>query len=656
MDIILLITAVLVVFLIIGFYVINSVKKTNDLNVIFESLARLKPDTVSFCLGKSSNTNKYKNVTADQDGNPIVRVDDYPVNLDGGFIILKNHGDVTELPTGNGFKISGVELVDFKCPDGFEGVTCKLKPICTDNDAGQYKALTYTQFNELGIYVHNFSHTNIQASARSIEPTHPRIRVLCTNNFGSYELQTCPNNTLLDGNLKCQPYDICEDRINGYKHNFKISTSSPELEKNTYYICDNNASSLTKCSEGTVFSMSNSGCITELVCYNRGNDTLPIDENSYIQCANDQGKTIICDDGIVNDNGVLSCKVNTCIPQDYNFSNGMLKYKYGDIVCNDGVSNIKICNNAPNPKAYDYEWAEQFTYKIESWPKEIMDSDRNCVVPTDDIIDNPVIKMQFTEAMIDDYDFNLKTEMFVCPDDTKYVIDYKNQTVIPPTDEILNHLTPCQNEIADLSSIQFQLIAPPFPQLYMFMYVPIYIDDSDVYFWPEKSNSSTTTPFYLASTVVNTDSELEITTLQSTILPLGFSDSDSDRKLLYNGYAAYETKPNSIYYFACSGKYEFPVLYEPTVIKTQKIAIRSSVITTESSTFALDMNQMSTTTKTIIPNLKFSRKEFKLNDITYPAGYIKATLTYISETSATLQIGGLDILTFSPTAYPTLTF
>lgn len=658
MDIVFMITAIFLVFLIVAVYILNSVKKTTDLKSIFEALLKSKPDTVSFCLGKIESTGKYRNVVLDQDNEAVVREDDYPIGLDGKYIILSDHGTVSPLASGDGFKISGIDLIEFSCPAGFEGETCTLIPLCSEADAGQYKALTYTQFNELGLYSNSFMKTPIESRA-GVEPTHPRIRVLCLTN-NEYELQTCPSSTLLDENLQCKPYDICEDRINGYKHNFKISTADQPLNKNEYYICDNNASVLTTCSDNTVFSMSNSGCITESICFNKGSATIAYDDTSYIQCSNDQGLKVNCPDGIDDQNGVLSCKVNTCIPEEYTFSDEIVTFKYGSVVCIDNVSDVKMCDATPQPKTFTYKWAESTTFTIESWPTEVLDDNRNCVAPTNDIISNPLVQLQWTDAMLDEHEYNIMTDKYTCPEDTAYVIDYKNQTVEPEVDGPLNHLSPCQNALADISATQFQLFAPTFPTLYMFLYSYVYIPDYSKYsLWPIKYKAPSNT--YKVTSMWLTESELTITTRKSSKLPLGFSDPtdiDVDNRLLYNGYKEYTIDSQLIYYFAVSGKYESTDMYESDISEADTIPVKSTVDTTESDTFAVNMTLMDDTPIEILPNITFSREKFTIDSTTYAAGYIIMTIT-VGETSAdtaTLKIGSLDPIEFIPDDHPTIQF
>lgn len=51
---------------------------------------------------------------------------------------------------------------------------------------------------------------------------------------------------------------------------------------------------------------SNHTLITD--CLNKGTKTFPLNNDSFIQCKNDKRKIIVCNDGVVNKNGVQTCK------------------------------------------------------------------------------------------------------------------------------------------------------------------------------------------------------------------------------------------------------------------------------------------------------------------------------------------------------------
>ncbi|ATY70183.1 OrNV vp91-like protein [Tomelloso virus] len=661
MDAILLVTSLILIFIIAIVYVLNTVNKTTSLQPLYEELLKQRPSTISFCLGKNTSTGKYTNVVLDKNLALKTQENDYPVDLEGKYIILKEHGDVTELPAGNGFKISGIDLVEFTCPDGFEGINCKLQALCGEDDAGKYKALTYTQFNELHLYTGG-EFTNI---SRSVEPTHPRIRIYCTNSAGDYELQTCPNNTLLDTNLNCEPYDICEDRINGYKHNYKISSTSADLAKNQYYICDNNVSVLTTCSDDTVFSASNFGCISESVCYNLGNSTIAVDDNSYIQCNNDVGTKVTCKDGVeTDDSGTISCVVDTCVPETFSFSDDVLSYNYGQTICTNGVADTVLCDQTLNPRVYNYEWADKFTYTLADWPTEIMDSNRKCVAPDDTIIVNPLIELQWTDAMTTANEYNILTEKYICPDDTTYVIDYKNQVVNPTPTGIIDHFSPCQNDILNVSNMDFTLYTPDFPTLSIVMYTNMYIYSPNLYpnaaFWPKKVNSS-----YICTDLSYTSTALVMTNYTSSTIPLGFLDptSTTNTELLYSRYQTMSRTKNQYFYFLDTGAVARPDLYDKTVASTYTVTIDSAPSTTESKQFAIDLRKIATAGVKFAttPACEFYPTHFIIDGTTYQAGYLTLSIVTISPasdtgtSSARLNIGGIASVSI-PSSLTTLEF
>lgn len=668
MDIVLIILIVVLILIIVTIYVLNTVKTTGDLNVIFEKLLLQKADTVSYCIGKNEVTGKYKNVVTNSEGKTVIVENDYPVGLDGKYIILKDHGTITARPDNNGFKMSGADLIDFKCPDGFEGINCALKAICSPEDAGKLKPLTYTQFNELGLYLNTFERNPIQ-TFRSImsEPTHPRIRINCLNKEGDYELQTCPNNRLLDENLQCKPYDICSDRINGYKHNYKIRDTDPDLQKNEYYICDNNVSVKTKCSDDTVFSMASGGCINESPCFNKGNATLPIDDKSYIQCSNDKGKIIKCKDGVDDNGGVLSCHVSTCQPETFTVNVGVLSYKYGDTVCINDKPDTKRCNNSPNPRTYNWKWAEDFTYTIDDWPTEIMDENRNCVPPTDDIITNPIIDLQFTDLMPEAHPFNLKTQKYVCPEGTKYIIDYVNQKILPEDPFYYNAAVPCFNE-----PLNFKYPVIPFssPHIYYMLLldflIPKDLNESSNY-WPIVRYHPGYKSEYIATEIIQEPNFLYLQDYISDYPPIGFSDPEvkdpkpnQEERLKLIGADNAPYAKNRGYFFLATGEFLPPVFRDAVKGNYVSIPIYTTVYTDKKLRFSIDMFSITKKIQ-ILPTLYFDE-----TGITYTGSIeIKHKRTYIvidinideqNPEMRYLKIHTFPEIKFDPKQYPVFKF
>lgn len=88
-------------------------------------------------------------------------------------------------------------------------------------------------------------------------PYQQRLRVQCLDKDRNCYIESCPGNKLVDReSLRCETYDICNDRINGYKQNFDIKVNDEDetakasptfdesLKERQYDICKNNVSEL----------------------------------------------------------------------------------------------------------------------------------------------------------------------------------------------------------------------------------------------------------------------------------------------------------------------------------------------------------------------------------------------------------------------------
>lgn len=621
MDVTFIVLTCFLIILIIALYAINIVKTTSNLDDIFVSLALTNPTIVSFCVGYNEQTKKYRNAVSNRDGNIVIQENDYPIGLDGQYIVLKDHGTVTD--AGDGFKISGMDLVTFKCPNGFKGPTCQLAPICDDpNDNDRRKALTYTQFNALALYNNTFPHSQVDTfNAYATEPTHPRIRIHCQTG-GEYVLEICPDNKLLDANLVCQPYDICEDKLNGFKHNYQISSTTSPPNKTEYYICENNKSILTKCTDGTVFSYASKGCISESPCYGKGSATLPIDNNNYIQCNADAGTTINCEKGVVERNGVLSCFIPTCRPQKFSIDTGLLRYDYGETSCNDDNPTTILCDNSPNPKIYRYEWAEKFEYAINDWPKQIL-LNGSCVTPNDnDIFKNSIIKLAWTEAMPEEHDFDLKTQQYICSSDYKYRWDYIAQKSVPDTSNdksiLLATAAPCQNEAVN-HKITFYKSATYYPpnKIWICASVPVSIPDFEygLFLWP---CFNPITKAFLSTKIIfdYIEQKVTVTTYDSSNAPFGFylpediSTTNAPESTIFLKLAGYkEFAPptwTDLYYFNITGSIDLPVYSDSDISAAAEYNILSTLNTTISTpqSFFIDWNKIPDTGIDLLINCK----------------------------------------------------
>lgn len=562
MDIVFFIVSVIVIILIIVWYLINRVSKTNDVEKIFQRISKLRPSTRAFTLERRNG--KFRNVKSDQYGKVQIFEEDYPVAPNGQYIILRDHGTITE--NDNGFSISGMEFVTFKCPVGYEGSLCMVQPLCGADDMGKIKPITYPQFNGLGLYRNTFERNVVQRQYRADgedEPLHKRLRVHCIDTNGHYEIEACPPNKLLNANLQCEPYDICTDRLNGFKHNFKINENDADLNNDEYYVCENNVSVKHTCPENTAFSMSANGCINRSVCYGRGQETIAIDDTAYIQCKNDTGTRVNCPDGVVvDDQNVRSCRVNICNPEVRQFENKHLRYIYSETTCTNNVPQTITCDATSSDRIYNYEWAETFEVRLENWPKEIL-KDGKCVTPDDSIIYNPIIELAWSPAMPMQHPFNLKTQQYECNTDTyKYRWDYIGQKLEPSLsewDEFVYSGAPCQNAIAQ--PFRFHEQSFPNNKIYIIKTQPVHLPNyRNISMWPTVRKN-----VYYHTRCEFTSDGLVVTTYSSQTIPLGFIEQPDSIFLLLSGYKNFARRRNVQYYFIVSGKLDLVTMHNPTV-------------------------------------------------------------------------------------------
>lgn len=588
MDLFFLALLVVLTLALLAVYVLNNVPQTSDLIKVFNTLLQQNPSTVAFSLGYDRQSGKYRNVytrpVADGQIEAYVSWEPNPVNSDGKYVLDTDHGTITDRP--NGFEVAGVNGTQFTCPDGYEGSRCQPSPLCSSEDyaLAKTKLLTYTQFNALNLYENTFARTT--ADLVETEATHPRIRVQCLQT-GAYELQVCPDNKLLDPTtVQCREYDICQDRTNGYKHNYRIDSTSAALHNDEYYLCADNKSVLKKCEDRTVFSITNQGCIVESVCYNRGKDQILVDNNHYIQCRADTGRKVYCEHGVQKNGNVLSCKIKICKPYTLRYNDGILNYVYGQNVCDDqDKATLTVCDNTPTDKSYSYKWAEQFQLSLANWPTTVLDeTTRTCVAPTDDIImDTATVDLAWSSAMHTAHTFNVRKQEYVCTGaKDKYRWDYIAGAVVPAparSDMFVDAAAPCQSTAVANKKTVWWLLAnsyagahtvdtyPPDTTPPLVYAVRLTFDSRQDDFWPvyvvatKKYTGSVCT--YNRKTKMYT-----ITRYTDTIPPMGFayvetSDGD-DRSIIPISLIGYTGFPMNVldnykaymYYFIASGKTE----------------------------------------------------------------------------------------------------
>jgi hypothetical protein len=692
MDWFIILITVVLIFLLITVYVLTSIKYTDNLDDLFDKITTKKPTATSFTLGRlnpndptSLDYNKFRNVVIDKlTGKPIIQENDYPLDLQGNPVAFELKGTFRPLPdNGDGFTIDGFEFTTFKCPTGYTGPTCKPKPLCGPNDKNTYKPLTYTQFNQLGLYLDSelsFDENNqagdgggVSRATAEEEPTNKRIRVHCLSTNGDYKLETCPANTLLDETLNCKIYDICQDRVNGFKHAYAISSNSPQLTSKQYYMCMNNVSVLKTCPGTSVFSKLQNTCIAEGICFGKGDATFKVDPNRYIQCRKDIGRTVDCDLGVVElANGVYSCGNLKCEPSIYYYQDANLRYATGYKACEStGESTIVQCNDEKNPRVYTYKWAEEFTYVLDGWPKERLFNEQCISVPQDDdtIISNPYVMLKWSDAMWKAHKFNLRTGLFVCEQGERYLWNYQKDVIMPSSSlnqyEIFNPAFPCQTVPLKLEQIfLFAYTLKTYPEerlTFIYIVEQTYLHTYEqVYFWPVYDRTNKV--FMCSFITLDVGTKLYAVSLQkSSLCPIGFEIPDNTEdivKLKLSGYSDAPALNNEMPYFISSGN----ITKVPIVADTQALILYYDLITSiktdENSLFTIDFSIIVDPIVVIkSPLVEFHKTYFKIEKNSYPAGYLVMRILKKDENTRDLVFGdGFEKVAFDKNQYPTLTF
>lgn len=600
--------------ILVAVYALNRVPLIRDLDRLLEIVRLSDPSVVAFTLRRDDATGKYVNVSYNDKGKAISKLESYPVTKLGDYVIPKDHGVVEKLE--NGFKISGFDLLTFDCPSGYSGPTCQSTPFCAAGvDDGKLKPLTYTQFNELHLS-YNDSGVVVARERRDAEThaqaTHPRIRINCLSG-GRYELQVCPRNKLLDESLRCRAYDVCQDKLSGYKHNDQILDSQAPLERTEYYICENGASTKTRCSDGTVFSAPNNGCVAESVCFGKGESTIARDANSYIKCSNDTGTVVRCEHGAVqNAHGQWLCDIVACEPRLLTYADHTLEYAYGRVECVNNKPRTTRCDTSVTTKRFDYEWAEEFSYNLDHWPSEILNlATGKCESATLDIIKNPV-QLAWSRAMREEHPFDLRASRYVCDESAAYRWDYINGTTVPATDLFVDPGAPCRTVASDSPPwtvfrdlARYPIPSKPSAKAPMLVGEPTHFE---LHGWPTYSESTKT---YSVSLLSVTDRAMTVSTYTTSIPPLGFLLKPTDdpktepRPLSYLGFGVPPNAHAYRWFTIATGefaeirsseapisviRYEMPALIGLAVTEPTKYAILWDRLPRESAHFVTDKN------------------------------------------------------------------
>lgn len=464
------------IFVLIFIFSINRVKKTRNLFEIYEnSIQKEHPTAVSFSLGYQESSKKYKNVYVAEDGNvpersvevlksyksdKIIYVldEEFPVDFDGRRILnVLQHGTVIDLE--NGFRIEGFGSGDLKCPVGYETQLCVLRSVCSDQEfeAGAEKLVNLDLFNALKLYRYESPRQHIR-SKRSIAQFHyhPRMKLRCLEDR-KYELLFCPDTKLIDPITKsCTAYDICGDKIDGFRHRHLISLVDVPLKDTEYYICINNKSVRSDCGISAIFNDSQNACVPKSPCIGLGNQKLLLNNKQYIDCRNDNGKIVYCENGIKFRSGtteVIACQKNACRPGVWEFENSIYKYNYQAVSCEKDVETIILCDKTEIADAFTlhYGWGEDFDIKLPGCPKKVLDSDNvRCVSPDRSIIKEGCrVKIKWSKAMRGEHFFDVLNQKFTCEEypNTNYIRDYRTNQIIPtpPGDQFVDSASPCQD-------------------------------------------------------------------------------------------------------------------------------------------------------------------------------------------------------------------
>lgn len=460
MDYIFIIFILILIILLILTYLLVYVKKTKNLNEIFDLIRQREPQAISFTVAYSKKRKMYKNYysTIPDEKNPskfTLKWEKQPVGLFGKLVFLdKLHGTIVN--DLNGYKILGLNgNKTLLCPNNFFGPNCIMKPICSSNDYDNenIKRLNQSQFNALNLYNSNFI-----GAENNTNNLHPRIRVQCLSNR-TYNLLLCEPNKLLNEHNECEEYDICEEKLDGFRHNMPISRNTI-ITDNEYFVCLNNKSEKRKCPDNMVFNAKNITCITRTICSGENqNKRIYKDKDHYIQCKDGLANIVTCSYGVTmnDETGEPECKRQKCQTKYIETVTEFLRYYGGAYVCdrNDKSTMIKCKDEFVEKQIGDtFKFgSDELSIKIKQWPVEIFDLKRKtCTTEINDkdiIRDDATITLAWTKNMSDSYAFNLKSMKYVCQKDEKYCALYNLGVIEPEPDDhniFIDTAKPCQKD------------------------------------------------------------------------------------------------------------------------------------------------------------------------------------------------------------------
>lgn len=522
-------------------------KKNND--ELFKQLFIENPETVSFCLGFDKSKKLYKNVIA-LENSYKVQYDSRPILLNGQYQNLNLHGHLKDL--NNGFEISGFTFTKFICPNGFTGSNCQAPPFCLPTETNKLKPLSNAQFDQLQLYKYKHITKNTLRGNSSTtsgikndywKHNHPKLRIHCLEDQSHYKIEHCASNKKLNNNLECIPYDLCEDNLNGYRHNYQINPTNLPLLPNEYYLCQNNASVLLKCPTNAIFDRKTKTCLISSICKNEQNKQIKINNHLFVECKNEMVTYVKCPNGIREDeNNLLICRTINCKPLDYVYEDTFIKYVYAKKLCNENDTeyHIEVNTHETTTLEKEYEWGDKFKFTYTHIPKQIIDANHKVVdlIRLEDILkEQPFVYFRWSDIMFKEHMFNPITNQFICSGTDKFQWDYYNNKSIPDFDQIkyaLNSSSPCNTELQSRMHEPFYNMAfTSYPKDKIPILYATQCKQNSL-FWPYYNVSSANEKPYRGETLdiiidTNLDKrQLKLTKWQSETPPLGFLPYSAD--------------------------------------------------------------------------------------------------------------------------------
>lgn len=466
-----LVTVIVLLLLLVWSF--NRVERIEDANEMMRILRQQQPNILAFAVAYDRPTKQATNVLLDQNGRALVKNNDKaPVRTSGSYFRLDPHGDVRYDDTG--YTVTGIVSKKFVCPNGFSGKHCALSPLCDAADEGKLKPLTYAQFNALRLYEADALGNDVSPQARRKRQTdqylYPRIRVRCIDRRGTYRLESCSRNEMLDENLQCKPYDICTDSVDGFRHKQQIHPDA-KLRPNQYYVCRDDRSVLAECADkDSVWVDRDKLCEIANVCTNLDDGTtLPADNNpnAYVICQSGQPNLIQCEYGVeLLSNGRRVCRRQTCVPSLDRYEDTNLRYVTAATTCKGAETNQVTCTTQTTGKKLHFEWKSDkknvpFDIVVPNWPDRVYDEEtQRCVEPEQQkILYNPVVSIRYTDIMPRSHSFDITQRRFICDAKQSYW-DYAGTGKLMPqqpkglygVDYFVETAQPCHDKVSDASA------------------------------------------------------------------------------------------------------------------------------------------------------------------------------------------------------------